>query len=121
MATHMCPCGTNIESRTHIVGECEIYKEERGALDMKKLDVCDMEEFGRLESSEKMIAILGDRWWSQMAKQDGDRISTQFLCNISKNRHERPNVGGVSTRSRNGAPFRKGCVVNGKTTKASDK
>ena len=35
MATNMCPCGTTvvIESRTHIVvGECEIYKEERDAL-----------------------------------------------------------------------------------------
>ena len=29
---------------------------------MRKLDVCDMEEFGSLESSEKTIAILGDRW-----------------------------------------------------------
>ena len=28
----MCSCGTTIESRTHIVGECEIYKEERDAL-----------------------------------------------------------------------------------------
>ena len=46
---------------------------------MRKLDVCDMGEFGRLESSEKTIAILGDRWWPQMAKQDGDRISKQFL------------------------------------------
>ena len=44
MATCMCPCGTIIESRTHIVGECEIYKEERDALgEMRKLDVCDME------------------------------------------------------------------------------
>ena len=25
----MCPCGKAVESRTHIVGECEIYKEER--------------------------------------------------------------------------------------------
>ena len=40
---------------------------------MRKLHVCDMEEFGRLESSEKTT---------------------------------------VSNRSRNGAPFRKGCVVN---------
>ena len=61
VATNMCPCGTTIESRTHIVGECEIYKEERDALEeMRKLDVCDMEEFGRLESGEKTIAILGD-------------------------------------------------------------
>ena len=39
-----------------------MYKEERDALEeMMKLDVCDMEEFGTLESSEKTIAILGDR------------------------------------------------------------
>ena len=66
VATNMCPCGTTIESRTHIVGECEIYKEERDALEeMRKLDVCDMKKFGRLESSDKTIAILGDRWWPQ--------------------------------------------------------
>ena len=41
---------------------------------MEKLDVCDMEDFGRLESSAKTIAILGDRWWPQTAKQDGPRI-----------------------------------------------
>ena len=58
---------------THTVGECEIYKEERDALEeeMGKLDECDMEEFGRLESGEKTIAILGDKWWPQ-TKQDGD-------------------------------------------------
>ena len=122
MATNMCPCGTTIESRTHIAEEREIYKEERDALEeMRKLDVCDMEEFGRLESGEKTIAILGDRWWPQTAKQEGDRISKHFLRNIWKKRNERPNVGGVSIRSRNGAPSRKGCVVNGQMTKASKK
>ena len=30
-------------------------------------------------------------------------------------------LGGVSIRSRNGAPSRKGCVVNGQMTKASNK
>ena len=44
-----------------------------------KLDVCDTEDFGRLESSEKTFAILGDRWWPQTAKQDGDRMSAQLL------------------------------------------
>ena len=39
--------------------------------------MCDMEEFGRLENSEKTIAILGDRWWLQKAKQDGDTISSK--------------------------------------------
>ena len=123
LATNMCPCGTTIESRNYIVGECEIYKEERGALEekMRKLDVCDMEEFGRLESSEKTIAILGDRWWPQTAKKDGERICQQFICNIWKRRNDRPNVGGVCSRSRNGAPSRKGCVVNGQMTDASDK
>ena len=88
---------------------------------MRKLDVYDVEEFGRLDSSEKKIAILGYRWWSRTAKQDGDRISKQFLCNIWKERNERPNVGGVFIRSRNGAPSRKGCVVNRQMTKASNK
>ena len=80
MATNVCPCGTTIESRTRIVGECEIYKEEQGALEeTRKLGTCDMEEFDRLESSEKPIAILGDRWMPQTAKQDGSRISMQSL------------------------------------------
>ena len=80
MATNICPCGTTIETRTHIVEECEICKEERDALEeeMRKSGVCDMEEFGRLESSEKTIVILEDRWWPQTAKQDGDRISKHF-------------------------------------------
>ena len=46
---------------------------------MRKLDECGMGEFGRLESSEKTIAIPGDRWWPQTAKQNGDRISKQFV------------------------------------------
>ena len=78
---------------------------------MRKLDVCDMEEFGRLESIEKTIAILGDGWWLQTAKQDGDRISKQFVCSIWKKRNERPNVGDVYIRNRKGALSRKGCVV----------
>ena len=88
---------------------------------MGKVDVCDMEGLGRLESSEEMIAILGDRWWPQTATQDGDRISKQFLCSIWKKRNERPNVGGVSIRIRNGASSRKGCVANGQMTKVRNK
>ena len=63
MATNVCPCGTTIESRIHIVGECEIHMEERDALEegTRKLDVCDMEEFGRLETCEETIDILEDR------------------------------------------------------------
>ena len=66
------------------MGECEIYKEERDVLEMRKIDDCDMEKFGTLESSEKTIAILGDRWWPQKAKQQGDTISNFFPCNMEK-------------------------------------
>ena len=46
MVTHMCPCGTTMESRTHIVGESEIYKEERDVLE---------EEMGKLDDCESLI------------------------------------------------------------------
>ena len=50
----MCPCGKAVESRTHIVGECEIYKEERDVLEeMRKIDECGMEKFGTPDTSEK--------------------------------------------------------------------
>ena len=46
---------------TLILGECEICKEERDASEeMTKIDDCDMEKFGTLDSSEKTVAILGD-------------------------------------------------------------
>ena len=84
LCAHMCPCGT-IKSRTHIVGECELYKEERDVLEeMRKFDECGMEVFGRLDCSEKTIDILGNRWWPQTAKQDGDRISKPFYVIYGK-------------------------------------
>ena len=47
--------------------------------EMRKLDECGMEGLGKLESSEKTIAILGDEWWPRTAKQDGDRISRFYV------------------------------------------
>ena len=69
-----------------MVGECDIQKEKRDVLEeeMRKLDECDMEEVGRLESSEKTVAIL-DRWWPHPAKQDEDRITKQFYVIYLKN------------------------------------
>ena len=64
--------------------------------EIRKLDVCDMEQLCRLESSEKKIAILGDRWWPQTAKHDEGRISTQLLCTIWKKRNDRPKMLEVS-------------------------
>ena len=79
-----CPCRKAQQSRTHIMGEYEIHKEERDVLEMSKTDECDTEKFGTLDSSEKTIASLGDRWWPQTAKQEGDTISKKFLCSIWK-------------------------------------
>ena len=60
----MCPSGKAIESRTHVVGECEIYDEERDVLEEEvwEIDECNMQEFCTLDSSEHTIAIVGDRW-----------------------------------------------------------
>ena len=82
----MCPYGKAIESRTHMVGQYEMYKEERNVIqeDMRKIDEGDMEEFGALDRSKKTIAILGDRWWPQAAEQEGDKICKTFLCSTWK-------------------------------------
>ena len=63
------------------MGECQLYKEERDVLQdgMRKIDECGMEKFGTLDCREKTIAILGDRWWPQKAKQEGDTLSKKFL------------------------------------------
>ena len=42
----MCPCGKAKESRNHIVGAREKYKEERDVLeDMRQTDECHTEKF----------------------------------------------------------------------------
>ena len=46
---------------------------------MSKIDECDMDKLGTLDSSEKAITILGDVWWPQMAKQEGDEIRKKWL------------------------------------------
>ena len=117
-----CPCGKARESRTHKVVECELYKEERDILEreMREVNEGGIKSFDALDIREKTIAILGDRLWPQMAKQDGDKICKRFLCNIWKKCNDRLNVEGTSIRSINGAPSRKGRVVNSHTTKASN-
>ena len=51
--------------------------EERDMLEEMKVDECGMEKFGTLDRSKKTIAILGDRWWPQTAKQEGGYIRLQ--------------------------------------------
>ena len=100
-----------------------MYKETRDVLEEEigKKDECDMDTFGTLDSSERAIVILGDRWWPQATKQEEDKMSKNYIRNIRKNVLSAQNVGRVSVRSRNGAMSRKECVVNGQTTKASNK
>ena len=54
----MYPCGKAIESKAHIVGECEVRKEERDMLEeeTRKTGDCNLDSF--VESSEKASAIL---------------------------------------------------------------
>ena len=62
----------------------------KGCLEMRRIDECDMDKFGALViDTEKTIAILGDRWWPQTAKQQGDKISKKFLCNIWEKKTQR--------------------------------
>ena len=51
----------------------------------------------------------------------GIKLAKKKLCDTWKQCNERPNAGGVSIRIRNGAPSRKGCVVNGLMIEASHK
>ena len=53
-----------------------MYKEERYTVEeeMREIEECDVEEFFvHQNSSEKTIAMLGDRWWPQAAKPEGDK------------------------------------------------
>ena len=60
-------CGKVVEGRTPLVRECGIYDEKWDASEeaVKKIDECDAEAFGALESSESAIAILGDRCYQR--------------------------------------------------------
>ena len=73
-------CGTALARKTHIVEECEIHKKERNVLekDTRKFDQCDMEKIGRLESAKTTTANLGNSWWPQTGKQEGDDKSKLF-------------------------------------------
>ena len=63
-----------------MVRECEIFQEEWDVLEeMRKIDKCDVEKLGTLHSSEKTIAILGNKWRPQTAKQEGDKLSKNKL------------------------------------------
>ena len=88
----------------------------------REMNECDMEDSSTLliDSSERTIAIPRVGGWPQATQQERDKIVVKFLRNIWKQRIERPNAGGVSIRSRNGARSRKGFVLNGQLTETSN-
>ena len=49
-----CQCGNGDESRTHIVGECERYKDDRDVLreEVRKIENMCHDKFGILGNSE---------------------------------------------------------------------
>ena len=117
----MCPGGRAIrEGRTHRVGSCEIYDEERGVLEEKmgKIGEYDMEKYGTLDSSDKTIGILGDRRWPQTEKQEGDKMSKTFLRgkNVMSAQTLEVSLLGVETVLRLERD-----VVNGQMTTSSNK
>ena len=81
-------CGTTILSKNHIVETCKRIRADEDVFveEARKLDKCDIEEFGRLfvQRIEKMISILSDKMWPQTENLQGDRISKQCLRTICK-------------------------------------
>ena len=80
------PYGNADETRSYILGGCELYKEEWNVLEeeMSKIDGCDMEKFGTLNSSKKTIAILEGRW-PQTAKEEGHKKSKKVHVKSGRN------------------------------------
>ncbi|CAB1100190.1 unnamed protein product [Ectocarpus sp. CCAP 1310/34] len=78
-----------VRSEDHL----EIYGKLKEGIGMKR---CDMDKFGKLDNSEKTIAVIGDRWWAQEAVEDGDNMCKEFLRRLWQKRKELPNVGVVS-------------------------
>ena len=58
-----------------------MYQEGRDVLDRElwALSKSSMESIDAVDSGEKTIAIIGDRWWPQTAEQGGDEICRRLL------------------------------------------
>ena len=79
-------------------------------------------KFGTLGSSEKTIDFPQETdGGHKRQNREWIRQANRFDLTHGKTYKERRNGRGISVRSRNGAPSRKGCVVNGQMTKASNK
>ena len=94
--------------------------------EMGKIDECDMEKFGTIDSSEKTITtlLIGDRWWPQTAKQEGiDKLKASYVILVHRNNvMSAQYIGGVSLLGVGTVlrPYRKGFVIVGELTPASN-
>ena len=73
---------------------------------MRKIGGRNMDKFGMLDGGEKTIAILGDGWWPQTAKQEGDKKYKKLVVMYRRKVLSAQVVESISI-SRNGAPSRK--------------
>ena len=73
-----------MESRTHIVAECEVYKEERDVLEVRDMNEDGMKSFEALDSREKTIAVLGDGGYRQRNRK-GIRYINGFYVTYGRN------------------------------------
>ena len=62
-----------------------------------------------IRDSSKMASPTSQK---RLGRSNPPPPPTYVSCQVWKKRSERPNVGAVSIGSRNGAPYRKGFVVN---------
>ena len=74
-----------------------------------------------IDNSEKAIAIYRRYMVARKGETKRDEASKSFFflppCKTWKKRNECPNSGGISIKSSDGAPYRKGCMANGQMTK----
>ena len=95
----MCPSGKAVESRTHIVGECEISKEEREIDECDKASTLEQRENDRYNQEIDGGHKTRNRKGTRSAKKEQERDNLKqnvFLCNIWTKRNEHPDVAGVS-------------------------
>ena len=75
--TDVAPSNANRAGRRRqpTCGACEPSLSVALLQEMMKIDECNMDKFGTLDSIEKTIAILGNRWCPQTAKHEGNKMS----------------------------------------------
>ena len=100
------------------MGERSRFKEERDVLEMRKeANVIRIQLVRQVIARKRSLSSEIDSGHKRRNK-NGIQKAKKKNVNEKNVMSERPIVGGVSTRSRNGAPSRKGYVINDRMTKS---